>query len=154
MNTEYPLSIEEELALKELGGFEHCQDVADDVLRTHGFQRGLFRSSEAKAIRRGRVAHSQERGITFHFDSGKSLRANIDDLLQQAEEVQANAGGTNYVGAMLQHLVGAKLDLVLGPGKLQHHGFSVADQSTERGGDTTCFQPRRIWRTARKPRCP
>jgi len=41
----------------------------------------------------------------------------------------------DYVGAMLQHLVGAKLDLVLGLGKLKHHGFSVADHSTERKGD-------------------
>ena len=31
--------------------------------------------------------------------------------------MQANAGGTNYVGAMLQHLVGAKLDLVLDAGQ-------------------------------------
>ncbi len=36
---------------------------------------------------------------------------------------------------MLQHLVGAKLDLVLGPGRIRHHGFSVADYSTERKGD-------------------
>jgi hypothetical protein len=36
---------------------------------------------------------------------------------------------------MLQHLVGAKLDLVLGVGKVEHHGFSVADHSTERKGD-------------------
>ncbi len=80
-------------------------------------------------------AHFASEGPRFHFDSGKSLRANIDDLLRQAEEVQADAGGTNYVGAMLQHLVGSKLDLVLGPGKIQHHGFSVADHSTERKGD-------------------
>jgi len=79
--------------------------------------------------------HFASEGPKFHFDSGKSLQANIEDLLQQAQEVQANAGGTNYVGAMLQHLVGAKLDLVLGPGKLKHHGFSVADESTERKGD-------------------
>jgi len=59
----------------------------------------------------------------------------IEDLLQQAADIQANAGGTNYVGAMLQHLVGAKLDLVLGAGKVQHHGFSVADRSTERQAD-------------------
>jgi len=50
-------------------------------------------------------------------------------------EVQSNAGGTNYVGAMLQHLVGAKLDVVLGEGKIEHHGFSVADHSTDRKGD-------------------
>ena len=80
-------------------------------------------------------AHFATEGPKFHFDTGKSLRANIEDLLDQAREVQANAGGTNYVGAMLQHLVGAKLDLVLGVEKFKHHGYSVADQSTERKGD-------------------
>jgi len=39
------------------------------------------------------------------------------------------------VGAMLQHLVGAKLDVVLGEGKIHHHGFSVADHSTARQSD-------------------
>ncbi len=80
-------------------------------------------------------AHFASDGPRFRFDPSKSLRANIDDLLIQAREVQANAGGTNYVGAMLQHLIGAKLDLVLGTGKIQHHGFSVADASTKRLGD-------------------
>ena len=36
---------------------------------------------------------------------------------------------------MLQHLVGAKLDIVLGEGKIAHHGFSVADHSTARKAD-------------------
>lgn len=80
-------------------------------------------------------AHFASEGPKFNFDTGKSLRANIEDLLQQAREVQANSGGTNYVGAMLQHLVGAKLDLVLGLGKLKHHGHSVADHPTDRKGD-------------------
>ena len=80
-------------------------------------------------------AHFATEGPKFNFDTGKSLRANIEDLLQQAREVQANSGGTNYVGAMLQHLVGAKLDLVLGVGKLKHHGHSVADHPTDRKGD-------------------
>jgi Domain of unknown function (DUF4928) len=79
--------------------------------------------------------HFASEGPKFHFDSGKSLQANIEDLLEQAQEVQSNAGGTNYVGAMLQHLVGAKLDVVLGEGKIEHHGFSVADHSTDRKGD-------------------
>jgi hypothetical protein len=80
-------------------------------------------------------AHFASEGPKFHFDTGKSLRANIDDLIRQAEELQADGGGTVYVGAMLQHLVGAKLDLVLGKGKLEHHGYSVADRSTARKGD-------------------
>lgn len=80
-------------------------------------------------------SHFASEGPKFHFDVGKSLRANIEDLLAQAAEIQAASGGTNYVGAMLQHLVGAKLDLVLGQGNIHHHGFSVADESTLRLGD-------------------
>ncbi len=80
-------------------------------------------------------AHFASEGAKFNFDIGKSLRANVEDLLRQAQEVQENAGGTNYVGAMLQHLVGAKLDLIVGTGKIKHHGFSVADHWTERKGD-------------------
>lgn len=79
--------------------------------------------------------HFASEGPMFNFDTGKSVRANIKDLLDQAKEAQSNGSGTNYVGAMLQHLVGAKLDLILGVGKLTHHGFSVADHSTDRRGD-------------------
>ncbi len=79
--------------------------------------------------------HFASEGPNFHFDLGKSLRANLEDLLQQAQEAQSNSGGTNYVGAMLQHLIGAKLDVVLGEGRIEHHGFSVADHSTSRKGD-------------------
>lgn len=80
-------------------------------------------------------AHFASEGPKFNFDPGKSLQANIEELFQQAEEVQTHGGGTNYVGAMLQHLVGAKLDFVLGIGKIDHHGFSVSDQSTARNAD-------------------
>jgi len=80
-------------------------------------------------------AYFASEGPKFHFDPGMSLRANINDLVSQASDLQASGGGTNYVGAMLQHLVGAKLDVVLGPGKIHHHGFSVADQPTDRKAD-------------------
>ena len=79
--------------------------------------------------------HFASEGPKFHFDSGKSVVANLADILRQSAEIQKNSGGANFVGAMLQHLVGAKLDIVLGPGIATHHGFSVADQSTERQGD-------------------
>lgn len=79
--------------------------------------------------------HFASEGPKFHFDPGQSLRANLDDLLNQAKELQAHAGGTAYVGALLQHLVGAKLDVVMGKGAIQHHGYSVADSSTERQAD-------------------
>ena len=36
---------------------------------------------------------------------------------------------------MLQHLVGAKLELVLGDGQVEHHSASEADQAEGRAGD-------------------
>ena len=132
MNKEYPLSTGEEKAINSLGGFQHVAGIADRVLAQHGFHRGLFTRSECEQIRRGR---RRNRAIEFHFDSAKSLRANIENLFAQAAEIQPILGGPNYVGAMLQHLVGAKLDLVLGEGKIEHHGFSVADAPTGRQAD-------------------
>lgn len=132
MNTSFPISLEEEAAINALGGFEKVASIAEEILCSYGIERSLFTQKDQRLIQQGRSPAKQ---ILFNFDTGKSLSANIEDLLQQAREVQVNAGGTNYVGAMLQHLVGAKLDLVLGEGKLKHHGFSVADQSTDRKGD-------------------
>ena len=79
--------------------------------------------------------HFASEGPKFHFDGGKSVAANLADIFSQAADIQKNSGGSNYVGAMLQHLVGAKLDLVLGAGVASHHGFSVADHSTDRQAD-------------------
>ena len=74
-------------------------------------------------------------GFTLNFDSSKSLRFIVDDLLAQAAKRQKEAKGTMYVGAVLQHLVGAKLALMLGDEAVKCHGFSVADSSSSRDGD-------------------
>jgi hypothetical protein len=70
----------------------------------------------------------------LRFDTSKSLRSVIRDLLVQAERRQAQAGGATVVGTMLQHLVGAKLNLLLGQ-PLEPHGASVADEVSGRDGD-------------------
>jgi hypothetical protein len=85
-------------------------------------------------IEKVRVHFSSE-GPKFHFDIAKSVSSNLVGILAQAHEIQRNSGGTNYVGAMLQHLVGAKLDIVLGDGMIQHHGHSTADNPTGRNAD-------------------
>lgn len=133
MTKDFPLSVDEEAAINSLGGFDKVRQSVGMILRQHGLNRDLFSRDECERIRLGR--DFVRKRIEFHFDPGKSLHANIHDLLQQANELQKNSGGTNYVGAMLQHLVGAKLDVVLGQGKIQHHGFSVADHSTARQAD-------------------
>lgn len=75
------------------------------------------------------------KGFTLAFDASKSLRFMVDDLLAQAVKRQRETTGTMYAGAILQHLVGAKLALMLGDAAVKHHGFSVADTSSNRDGD-------------------
>lgn len=70
----------------------------------------------------------------LRFDASKSLRAVIRDLLEQAERRQSQSPGATFVGTMLQHLVGAKLDILL-DSAIEHHGASVADESSGREGD-------------------
>jgi hypothetical protein len=79
--------------------------------------------------------HFSSEGPKFHFDTAKSVSANLIAILNQAHEIQKNSGGANYVGAMLQHLVGAKLDIVLGSNVIKHHGHSTADNPTGRKAD-------------------
>lgn len=69
------------------------------------------------------------------LDAMRSLRTVVRDLIDQAVERQKNAPGMQYAGAVLQHLVGAKLDCALGKGILQHNSFSTADAPGARVGD-------------------
>jgi hypothetical protein len=73
--------------------------------------------------------------FVLRYDTGRSLRVMVRDLLAQAIKRQKDNPGTQYAGAILQHLVGAKLSLVLPKGTLEHHGFSVSDAVSARGGD-------------------
>lgn len=73
--------------------------------------------------------------FALRFEAGKSLRSVLRDLLAQARKRQSEAAGTMFVGAMLQHLIGAKLSLALPDAAIEHNGFSVADAPTGRSGD-------------------
>jgi len=73
--------------------------------------------------------------FALRFETGKSLRSALRDLLAQARKRQDQGPGTMVVGAMLQHLIGAKLSLALPSVVIKHNGFSVADGPTGRSGD-------------------
>lgn len=79
-------------------------------------------------------AYFQSQPFKFKLDAARSVRSCVRDLFSQAIVRQREARGTMYAGAVMQHLVGAKLDLVLERG-VQHHGFSVADAPGARSGD-------------------
>lgn len=71
----------------------------------------------------------------IRLDASRSLRTLVRDLLAQAEERQRNTPGMQYAGAVLQHLVGAKLDCALGSGSFEHNSFSTSDAQSGRAGD-------------------
>ncbi len=69
------------------------------------------------------------------LDASRSLRTVVRDVIAQAVERQKNMPRVYYAGAVLRHLVGAKLDCALGKGKLEHNSFSTADEPSGRAGD-------------------
>lgn len=68
-------------------------------------------------------------------DTSKTIGSNLDELFEQAKKRQKQNPGTQYLGTVLQHLVAAKLCLILPKGSFDIHGASVADAPTARSGD-------------------
>ena len=73
--------------------------------------------------------------FTIKLDASRSLRHVVRDVLGQAVERQKEVPGMNCAGAVLQHLVGAKLDCALKSVKVEHRSFSTADAPGDRAGD-------------------
>lgn len=71
----------------------------------------------------------------IRLDASRSLRTLVRDVIVQADERQRNTPGMQYAGAVLQHLVGAKLDCALGNGSFEHNSFSTSDAQSGRAGD-------------------
>ncbi len=81
------------------------------------------------------VDYFNSQPFKLNYDTSRSLAAVIDDLLGQAIARQKKNPGTMYAGAVLQHLVGAKLELALPAVTITHNGASVADAVSSRSGD-------------------
>jgi hypothetical protein len=71
----------------------------------------------------------------IRLDASRSLRMLVRDVIAQAEQRQRDTPGMQYAGAVLQHLVGAKLDCALGAGNFEHNSFSTSDAQSGRAGD-------------------
>ena len=71
----------------------------------------------------------------FEYRAEKSIGWHFAELFSQAELLDQTHGVSWYLEAMLQHLVGAKLEIVLGEGLIVHHGHSTADGPTGRKAD-------------------
>ena len=71
----------------------------------------------------------------IRLDASRSLRMVVRDVLGQAEDRQKTTPGVHYAGAVMQHMVGAKLDCALGQGNFEHNSYSTSDQQSGRRGD-------------------
>lgn len=69
----------------------------------------------------------------LNADSSKSLTSCINELFAQARVRERENPGTTYTGTVLQHLVAAKLSLILPD--IAINGADVADLPTGRAGD-------------------
>src|SRR6266851_8794602 len=63
----------------------------------------------------------------IRLDASRSLRTVVRDVIEQAVERQKNSPGVQYCGAVMRHLVGAKLACALGKGQFEHNSISTAD---------------------------
>ncbi|MDR0648139.1 MAG: DUF4928 family protein [Synergistaceae bacterium] len=68
-------------------------------------------------------------------DTSRTVAASLNELFDQARARQKQNQGTQYLGAMLQHLVAAKLMVVMPQDSFEIHGAYVADSPTVRSGD-------------------
>jgi hypothetical protein len=81
------------------------------------------------------VDYFNSQPFKLNYDASKTLASVIRNLLDQALARQKKSPGKTYVGTMLQHLVGAKLELALPDLVITHNGASVADTVSSRSGD-------------------
>ena len=114
MKTTAEFSTEEIEAIEEMGGWIAVRDRTDGILREYGITRSLLGPGPAPW---------EPSELKLKFDAKKSIRAILQNLFQQAAALQKKFGCSKYVGAMLQHLVGAVLDLRLGKGVVKHNTF-------------------------------
>jgi hypothetical protein len=79
--------------------------------------------------------HMAAQPFVLRLDASLGFRAIVRNLVRQVEERQGKGPGAQIVGTVMQHLVGAKLNLVLGDDSVKHHSANQNDQGAGRGGD-------------------
>lgn len=80
-------------------------------------------------------AYFASRPFRVKIDPSKSLRSIVAELIEASFARQRECPGAMIAGAVIQHLVGAKLEIALPEALIEHQGFAVADAPGGRKGD-------------------
>ena len=110
-------------AIDYMGGWQRCRDRVDGILRSLSEDRSLL----------GELPDELCDELILSLDG--SIKSICDSIFCQAGKIQVNLGNHHFRETLLRHLAGSILDHILGIGMIKHHGFSVADHSTERSAD-------------------
>ena len=124
--------------LAEEGGRTSRGSVGLSEKYVEFLNKGRYSTGELCAIEKWWIGKVNQffagKPLLMKLDPSKSMRALVRSVLDLAEKRQSQNRGSTIVGTVLQHLVGAKLSLLL-PDKPQMHGASVADAVSDRDGD-------------------
>ena len=80
-------------------------------------------------------AYFAAKPFKLRIDPSKALRSIVAELIEAAFLRQRECPGAMIAGAVMQHLVGAKLECALKDISIKHAGYSVADSPSQRKGD-------------------
>ena len=80
------------------------------------------------------IDHFNSKPFQLNLSTHQTFEAAFEDLFNQARARQKENPGTQYIGALLQHLTGAKIETMTGLA-LSHNSFTTADEQTGRHGD-------------------
>jgi len=116
----------------DLGGIEHTSSCVNSILQKHGISEKFFSDEEIIKIKRYELW--TKKSILFEWNTSFSISSNVRSILENAMQY-GKFSRTPALNIVLQHLVGAKLDIVLGTGKVTHHAASEADEAEGRAGD-------------------
>jgi len=116
------------------GSMKRMRSYLDLLNSLH--DRGLFDFAEIERWWVDRVKkYFASKPFTLKIDPSRSLRNIVAELVEAAFTRQRECQGTMIAGAVVQHLVGAKLEIALPKAEIEHKGFSVADAPGGRKGD-------------------
>lgn len=115
------------------GSIDRMKELVALLNRRHAAGDLDFDAIEAFWVQKA-VDYFNTTPIAFRADPSLNLRMALRELLSQAELRQKSMGGVMVVGAVMQHFVGAVLELSLGQGSVTHHGSNQND-AKGRGGD-------------------
>ena len=97
-------------------------------------KRGAFESIEARLVELVR-GHFSAQKLAVPVGAELSPTAMVSAILEAAKDRQAETPGSTVLGAVAQHLVGAKLALRFPEAAVANHPYTAADEQTARAGD-------------------